>query len=238
MTLVTTPDPEPQFGGNHYEVLCVDRKATQEQIKSSYRLLVRKFHPDHNPDCPVEKFQQIQVAYDVLSDPTKRQFYDNTGIDPLSSMEVESKGVKVAENQLIDVCNTLCGDGNNIDINQLKRLNPVVIAEDRLKVDLRNVLLAKENAEKVKARLEVVIARFKKKQPRFDSSFVGLTLIGQLDRVKRSFGEISHNKLIVEHALKVIRTVEYQPDVEVPVPTSTVMSTNVNPFAGFSSFRC
>lgn len=64
----------------HYEVLGVERKADDTELKKSYRKLALKFHPDKNPDDPEgakQTFQLIQQAYDVLSDPQERAWYDN-----------------------------------------------------------------------------------------------------------------------------------------------------------------
>ncbi|CAG0883256.1 unnamed protein product [Cyprideis torosa] len=63
----------------HYEVLEVKRDAEDEEIKKSYRKLALKWHPDkniENPDEAKRQFQAIQLAYDVLSDPQERAFYD------------------------------------------------------------------------------------------------------------------------------------------------------------------
>jgi molecular chaperone DnaJ len=65
---------------DYYEVLGVDRAATRDQIKSAYRQLALKYHPDRNrdPDAPT-KFREIAEAYAVLSDDAKRREYDVTG---------------------------------------------------------------------------------------------------------------------------------------------------------------
>jgi molecular chaperone DnaJ len=64
-----------------YKVLGVAKKASAEEIKKAHRKLVRKYHPDRNPDDPgaEEKFKEIQGAYDTLSDPEKRKEYDAGG---------------------------------------------------------------------------------------------------------------------------------------------------------------
>ncbi|MDW7982530.1 MAG: molecular chaperone DnaJ [Thermomicrobium sp.] len=65
---------------DYYEVLGVDRTASQEDIRRAYRQLARQFHPDVNksPDAE-EKFKEINEAYEVLSDPDKRAAYDRFG---------------------------------------------------------------------------------------------------------------------------------------------------------------
>jgi molecular chaperone DnaJ len=71
----------PTSKRDYYELLGVSRRAPVKEIRQSYRKLARKFHPDLNPGdkSSEEKFKQIQEAYDVLSDPKKRQMYDQFG---------------------------------------------------------------------------------------------------------------------------------------------------------------
>lgn len=69
-----------------YEVLGVSKGASDEEIKKSYRKLAKQYHPDINksPDA-INKFKEIQEAYDILSDAQKRQLYDqygHAGVDP------------------------------------------------------------------------------------------------------------------------------------------------------------
>jgi curved DNA-binding protein len=66
---------------DYYKVLGVDRKATEDEIKRSYRKLGLEHHPDHNPGnkSAEEKFKEINEAYQVLSDPEKKKRYDQLG---------------------------------------------------------------------------------------------------------------------------------------------------------------
>jgi len=68
---------------DYYKILEVDKSASQADIKKAYRKLARKLHPDLNPNDKTaqQKFQQINEANEVLSDPEKRKKYDQYGKD-------------------------------------------------------------------------------------------------------------------------------------------------------------
>ena len=66
---------------DYYEILGVDKGASQDEIKKAYRKVAIKFHPDKNPDNPEaeDKFKEAAEAYEILSNTEKRQQYDRFG---------------------------------------------------------------------------------------------------------------------------------------------------------------
>ena len=73
---------------DYYEVLGVDKNASEDDIKKAYRKIAIKYHPDRNPGNKEaeEKFKEAAEAYDVLHDPQKRQQYDQFGFDGPAGM--------------------------------------------------------------------------------------------------------------------------------------------------------
>lgn len=73
---------------DYYEVLGVDKNASEDDIKKAYRKIAIKYHPDRNPGDKQaeEKFKEAAEAYDVLHDPQKRQQYDQFGFDGPAGM--------------------------------------------------------------------------------------------------------------------------------------------------------
>lgn len=78
-----------KMGVDYYVILKVNRNATDDDLKKAYRRLAMKWHPDKNPTNKRDaeaKFKQISEAYEVLSDPQKRQIYDQYGEEGLKDM--------------------------------------------------------------------------------------------------------------------------------------------------------
>ncbi|NMC07377.1 MAG: molecular chaperone DnaJ [Candidatus Lokiarchaeota archaeon] len=94
--MATTSSPKKEKR-DYYEVLGIPRSASADDIKRAFRQLAKKYHPDLNPNNKEaeEKFKEINEANDVLSDPSKRERYDQfgfAGIDPSHGMDGSAGG--------------------------------------------------------------------------------------------------------------------------------------------------
>jgi len=100
---------------DYYKILGVDKSATQDQIKKAYRKLARKHHPDLNPDDKdaIKKFQEINEANEVLSDPEKREKYDKYGENWKHADQYEAQQQQYQQYQGSDGGNQYQGFGDD-----------------------------------------------------------------------------------------------------------------------------
>ena len=140
-----------------YKVLEVDEKATQEDIKKSYRKLSLKYHPDKNP-ATEEKFKQISEAYETLGDNEKRREYDMRNQNPFSGQGFPGQGFPGGMNQMDEIVKMFFGgqmpggmafggggmpgnirvfrNGEQVNINGLNKPPPII----------KNVVISLEQA--------------------------------------------------------------------------------------------
>src|SRR3954470_4205543 len=96
---------------DYYTILGVPRNADNDQIKKAYRKLARELHPDLNPSPEAqERFKEVTAAYEVLSDPQKREIVDLGG-DPLSPGG-GMRGGAIFRGVLAHIGRAFCGCGD------------------------------------------------------------------------------------------------------------------------------
>ena len=101
---------------NYYEILGIDRNASEHEIKKAYKKMAMKYHPDRNAESEEtkkmaeKKFIDVNDAYSVLSDPKKKSMYDQ-GIDPLNPEEASSGGVHFGDAS--EILKMFVGGGGN-----------------------------------------------------------------------------------------------------------------------------
>ncbi|MGD2138870.1 MAG: molecular chaperone DnaJ [Burkholderiales bacterium] len=101
---------------DYYEVLGVNRDASDDDIRKAYRRMAMKFHPDRNPDSTEaeEKFKEAKEAYEVLSDGEKRGAYDqygHAGVDPSAGMGAGAAGFGGFADAFGDIFGDIFGGG-------------------------------------------------------------------------------------------------------------------------------
>ncbi|PKS07669.1 hypothetical protein jhhlp_006276 [Lomentospora prolificans] len=106
---------------DYYKVLGVGRDAPEKAIKSAYRKLSKKYHPDKNPgdDSAKDKFVEVSEAYEALSDPELRRIYDQYGHDGVKQHK-ESGGGGGRRQDPFDLFSRFFGGGGHFDSHEKK----------------------------------------------------------------------------------------------------------------------
>lgn len=183
---------------SHYEVLDVPKDAPEAVIKTAYRRLAKKLHPDR-PGGSQEKFVPVQKAYDTLMDPAKRARYDKYGEEPLSGSLHEQSMNTIAKliYEVIDHEDIECDDLVEIlrghISNSMKEI-PDTIAKVKVKI----------------VRLEAARKRFRKKG---DGNIFEHMTTYQVKLWEQNIRGLEQQMLVGFEVLKMLEDYSYDTDL-------------------------
>ena len=97
---------------DYYELLGVNRNANEAELKSAFRKMAMKYHPDRNPDDPAaeKSFKEVNEAYDVLKDDQKRAAYDQFGHEAFEGGMGGGQGPQGFASGFSDIFDQMFGD--------------------------------------------------------------------------------------------------------------------------------
>lgn len=188
---------------NHYKTLRVKRKATQQEIKDSYRDLAKEYHPDKSMDGDAEKFKAIANAYEILSDPKRKKFYDRTG-SSTSEKEITAQASGLLQ-QLFQI---IVGQKGLIKIQTIDMIAEIDIQLDNGFVELeKNIDVAR------KSRVEIgkVLRRVKHEST---MNPISLMLKQEIAKHTETIDKSKHNIMVGEKARELWSEYGYNFDQE------------------------
>jgi DnaJ-class molecular chaperone len=131
---------------NYYDILNINKNASQDEIKKAYYKLALKYHPDKNKDIDAEeKFKEISQAYEVLSDENKRKSYDNNNLDINTFSNAHDIFNQIFQQHNFNVnINNIFNGFNNINTCQTIKSVQTII-KDGKKVTIEKTIITKSD---------------------------------------------------------------------------------------------
>lgn len=178
---------------NHYETLGVDKSASKEEIKKTYKEKAKKAHPDKGGS--EEEMTALTLAYSVLGNEEKRKFYDETGEDSQSKLDQD---VRLGLVELLN--NVLLSDATD-EIAHAKKL---------VKLELESAEEQLYNYSKIREKVVKKMAKFKfkGKTEEGEIDFVQVVLKQHLENTENSIKKIEKHKKVAEEIRKELEKYE------------------------------
>lgn len=196
-----------------YDDLEVKRDASPSEIKSAYRRLAKRHHPDKGGD--VKQFQIVQHAYDILSDSSRRKQYDETGAEA-----AELSLDKFAKQQFMALVLQAVEQAPSVDHDDLCAFVTNVINQGIPKADQEV-----QKIERKLSRLESARKRFKRRKKREGLDLVEAVIAQQITAAQGALVAAKRNRELGDKLLEMIKEYSYKtdpkPKVEPPRYTTT-----------------
>lgn len=201
---------------NLYDILGVNEKASQDTIKKVYRKQALKNHPDKGGNQEI--FNKISHAYNIISDPQKREYYDNHGEDPTDG---KNKVIDAVINLFFGVIEELSKNDNYLYTNLINKMIECIDRESLKRV---------ENITKIKDRITVIKniksrLKCKNKKP----GILVLTLENQIEQLDDSIKKINNTIELGDDMKKFIKDYSYKVDIRKNVGLGNIFTVeNIN----------
>ena len=207
---------------NLYELLGIGESATKDQIRSAYKKLAQKNHPDREGGDQ-EKFTEIKLAYETLYDEEARAHYDKTG-------QIKN-GVNKHQVALGEVANVfiqvLKESVNNMNAQMLAQVN--LVSKVRIKIDQQLAAVRGElqQLETSRDKLQVI-----KKRIRTDNGFLVNIITEETKKIEDALAKGNEHVEILEECIELTRDYDYEVDrpmhIDPSVGSSSYSSSSTN----------
>jgi curved DNA-binding protein CbpA len=209
-----------------YALLGIERTATADEVKAAYRRAAMEHHPDRNPgdDEAIKRFQQVKLAYEILSDDEKRATYDATGRIPEAGKDPEA---------------AMREDAIAIFMEAMNQAGPVPSQRDMISI-MEIIIAGKQNTLRHSlqqtrsqiAGMEKVKGRFKRRPDASGPNVISGFIEGNIASMNAQCARFEE---MIEHGNKLLEYIEtYTFDVE-PPPSQPVWTTVTSNMSGTTS---
>ena len=203
-------DVHPHDLDDLYAVLGISSTATEDEIKKAYRQQAMKYHPDRTmgDDEMAEIFRAVQRAYDILMNPEKRKYYDETGKVKLDEAALKAEAVSILNHNIIQAIDALA---QSQDMNlEVWTKNPLHAVKQKLAQDVFNAKSNLKAMQKALKRYAAIQKRFRnKKNAKFEESPVAILIKQRIDNLDEGVEKVSNLIQIHDIALKMVDDYDY-----------------------------
>lgn len=178
-----------------YEILGVNKEASSEEIKKAFYELSKKYHPDKNKGEHSEEFLDIKLAYEVLSDDTRRNLYDTTGLS--ETLSIKDKAIQFIQEMYLAII-------QNGSIN-LKTYNIFNIMKDNINNSISKI---KQGLSSV----NILIERHKECLKRIETeenNFFKIFSQGAIDKLEQELEFLKREISLMEEILIILKKFKY-----------------------------